>query len=87
VSTDTIDVASTLKEVKKLLGEETVLSALKSSIDALIDIVKALTNRIGLNSYNSSKPPSTDWNKGNKAGPENGGNDNESGSASEIPHS
>jgi transposase len=64
VTTENINVASALKEVEKLLDEEKQLStALRSSIDGLIDIVKLLANRIGLNSHNSSKPPSTDWNE------------------------
>mgnify|MGYP000732999756 CR=1 FL=1 len=58
---DNIDIDTTLNEVEKLLKEDKQLSpALKATITILVTLVKLLTNRIGLNSQNSSKPPSTD---------------------------
>jgi transposase len=77
---DGIDIDTTLKELELTLAQEKELSpALRSMIGALILIVKLLTNRIGLNSSNSSKPPSTDPNRkkesrnksNNKAGGQN----------------
>jgi len=56
-----VDVETTIKKVKELLAQEKSLSpALKSTIEMLILIVTLLVNRLGLNSANSSKPPSTD---------------------------
>ncbi len=64
VAIDDIDVEATLKKVKRLLGEEKTLSpALKSTIEMLVLIVSLLINRLGLNSQNSSKPPSSDLNR------------------------
>ena len=61
---DGIDIDGTLKELESTLASEKELSpALKSMIGILILIVKLLTNRMGLNSSNSSKPPSSDQNR------------------------
>ena len=61
---DGIDIDGTLKELESTLASEKDLSpALKSMIGILILIVKLLTNRMGLNSSNSSKPPSSDPNR------------------------
>ncbi|MFT5082999.1 MAG: transposase [Lentisphaeria bacterium] len=60
---DTIDIDATLSEVVRLFKEDTTISpALKSLVSILIAVIKLLTNRIGLNSRNSSKPPSSDVN-------------------------
>lgn len=65
---DGIDIDTTLKELELTLAQEKELSpALRSMIGVLILIVKLLTNRIGLNSSNSSKPPSTDPNRKKKS--------------------
>jgi len=64
VKLDGIDIDGTLKEVESLLDSEKDLSpALKSVISILVLVIKLLTNRVGLNSKNSSKPPSTDPNR------------------------
>ena len=64
---DGIDIDTTLKELELGLAQEKELSpALRSMIGVLILIVKLLTNRIGLNSRNSSKPPSSDPNRKKK---------------------
>ncbi len=61
---DGIDIDKTLKEAVLLLEQEKHLSpALKSVINILILVVTLLTNRSGLNSRNSSKPPSSDPNR------------------------
>ena len=63
-----VDVEATIKQVRALLAQEKSLSpALKSTIEMLILIVTLLVSRLGLNSANSSKPPSTDPNRPRKA--------------------
>lgn len=58
---DNIDIDATLSEVERLLEEDKNISpALASIINVLLLLVKLMTNRAGLNSSNSSKPPSTD---------------------------
>ncbi len=60
---DNIDIDATLSEVERLLKDEKQLSpALKSLLPILIILIRLLANKIGLNSQNSSKPPSTDLN-------------------------
>ena len=67
VMIDNIDVTQTLKTAKEQLDKETQLSpATKSVFDLLIVIVSLLLNRLGLNSQNSSKPPSADPNREKK---------------------
>ncbi len=58
---DNIDIDATLSEVKRLLKEDKNISpALAAIINVLLMLVKLMANRAGLNSTNSSKPPSTD---------------------------
>ena len=62
-----IDIDGTLSDLESSLKQEKGLSpSLKSMIEVLILLVKMLTNRVGLNSSNSSKPPSTDPNRKKK---------------------
>lgn len=64
VKLENIDIDETLKEVESLLSTEKNISpALLSMIKIMIMLLKLLTNRIGLNSNNSSKPPSSDPNR------------------------
>ena len=64
---DTIDINKTVQEVEKLLEESNDLSpALRASINMLLMVVKLLSDRVGLNSRNSSKPPSSDPNREKK---------------------
>lgn len=59
-----INVEAGIKRVGELLESERDLSpALKSSIEVLLLLVSLLLNRLGLNSKNSSKPPSSDPNR------------------------
>jgi transposase len=59
-----INVEEAVKKVKDLLAEDVNISpALKASIDVLLLLISILVNRLGLNSKNSSKPPSTDPNR------------------------
>ncbi|RLV61491.1 IS66 family transposase, partial [Parashewanella curva] len=56
-----IDIDATIAHVKQQLeADKTVTPALKLAIETLLMLVMILTNRIGMNSKNSSKPPSTD---------------------------
>lgn len=65
---DNIDVEATVAQAKALLAQEQNLSpALRSTLDVLLLVVQLLTNRLTLNSRNSSKPPSTDPNRPRKA--------------------
>tara|TARA_R110001592_G_C13103460_1_gene744366 strand:- start:36 stop:1451 length:1416 start_codon:yes stop_codon:yes gene_type:complete len=81
VKLEGIDIDGTLKEIEANLALEKDLSpTLKSLIGILILVVKLLTNRVGLNSQNSSKPPASDPNRlktsrkksGNKPGGQSG---------------
>jgi transposase len=85
VKLDNIDIDKTLNEVERLLKEDKQLSpALKSMITVLVMVVKLLTNRIGLNSRNSSKPPSTDNNKDNKSNNQNKSNNKSGGQQGHV---
>jgi transposase len=67
LTVDNIDVDATIKKVQELLALEPNLSpALRSMLDMLLLVVQLLANRLSLNSRNSSKPPSTDFVKGDK---------------------
>lgn len=58
---DNINVEESIQRVTTLIAAEQDLSpALKSSLEVLLVLVRLLLNRLGLNSKNSSKPPSTD---------------------------
>jgi transposase len=64
VTLNGIDIDGTLKELEVNLALEKDLSpTLKSLISLLVLVVKLLTNRVGLNSQNSSKPPASDPNR------------------------
>lgn len=63
-----IDVSKTISEVERLLEESKDLPpALEASINMLLVVVKLLADSHGLNSRNSSKPPSTDPHREKKA--------------------
>lgn len=64
---ENIDVKYTLEKARLILEEEKALSpAFKSIVEVLILLVTILTNRLGLNSNNSSIPPSLDPNRKRK---------------------
>jgi len=64
VKLEGFDIDATIKEVESALENEKDLSpSLKSVVTMLLLVVKVLTNRVGLNSTNSSKPPSSDPNR------------------------
>lgn len=64
MTVDGIDVEATVKKVRELLAKEQGISpALSSTLEVLLLVVQLLVNRLGLNSRNSSKPPSSDKNR------------------------
>jgi len=64
MTVDHINVEASIKRVKDLMASESELSpALKASIEVLLLLISILVNRLGLNSKNSSKPPSSDPNR------------------------
>lgn len=64
---DSIDINAAIREIEKLLANDKDHSpALESAIKMLILVVKLMGNRLGLNSANSSKPPSSDPNRKKK---------------------
>lgn len=63
MTVENINVEAAIKLVKDLVADEKDLSpALKASLEVLLLLVTILANRLGLNSKNSSKPPSSDPN-------------------------
>ena len=59
-----ISIEATVERIKTLIAEEKGLSpALKSSLEVLLLLVTLIVNKLGLNSRNSSKPPSMDPNR------------------------
>jgi len=61
---NSIDIQANLAAIKSQLLKEPELSpALKALIEMLMIIVELLAHKLGLNSRNSSKPPSTDFPK------------------------
>jgi len=61
MTVENINVETAVKRVNGLIAQERDLSpALKASLEVLMLLVTILANRLGLNSKNSSKPPSSD---------------------------
>lgn len=62
-----LDIGKTLEKAKCLLKEEKHVSpAMRGIVEVLIFLVAALMKRLGVNSKNSSKPPSQDLNRERK---------------------
>lgn len=62
MSLNSIDINANLEAIKTQLLKEPELSpTLKSMIEMQMIIIELLVNKLGLNSRNSSKPPSTDF--------------------------
>jgi transposase len=71
---ENIDIEATIEKARQLVDEDKQLStASKSIIEILILVITLLTNRLNLNSTNSSKPPASDPNR-NKKPKKNTGN-------------
>jgi len=60
------DLTETVNKIRRQLEEENISSSLKSLIEILLFIVVQMTERLSLNSKNSSKPPSSDINRNKK---------------------
>ena len=61
---ESIDINKTLENARQQLAEDKSISlGLKSLVELLLVIITLLSNRLNLNSRNSSKPPSTDKNR------------------------
>lgn len=64
---ESVDIRATIHEIETLLKEEENLSpALASAIKVMLVVIQLLSDRLGLNSRNSSKPPSSDPNREKK---------------------
>ena len=62
-----INVEEIVEQVKsQIAGEKALSPALKASLELLLLLVTLLLNRLGINSSNSSKPPSADPNRTRK---------------------
>ena len=63
-----IDIEATINRAQKLIAQDQQVSdATKSMFEILILVITLLANRLGLNSTNSSKPPSSDPNRKKRA--------------------
>jgi transposase len=60
---ENIDVSKAIEEARERLQDEALSPGFKSAIELLLLIVSLLAARLGLNSKNSSKPPSLDPNR------------------------
>lgn len=59
-----IDIESNIEKIKKQIEDDKTLSpSMRTTLDLLLLIVNLLCQRLGLNSRNSSKPPSSDPNR------------------------
>jgi len=68
MTVENINVEAAIARVNDLVAQEKDLSpALKASLEVLLLLVTILANRLGLNSKNSSKPPSSDPNRKKKS--------------------
>ncbi len=64
---ESFDINAAIKNTRQLLEEDkAVSSSLKAAIEVLLLVIKLLSDQLGLNSRNSSKPPSTDPNREKK---------------------
>ncbi len=79
---DGFDIDEMLKEVNDCLRDEELSPSLKSLIQVLLMVVKLLTNRVGLNSQNSSKSPSSDPNREKRK--KGGGSRNQGGQKGHV---
>lgn len=67
VKADKINITETLDNARKQLETDKQISpALRAMFEMLLMIITLLTGKLGLNSQNSSKPPSTDPNRKKK---------------------
>jgi transposase len=62
-----INITKTLEEVDKFLKEEKISPQMRSMVQLLVVVIKLLVAKLGLNSKNSSIPPSKDPNRTRKS--------------------
>lgn len=75
MKTDKINITETVESARKLLEADKKISpALRAMFEMLLMIITLLTGKLGLNSQNSSKPPSTEPNRKKKTGSNKGNN-------------
>ena len=61
---ESIDIKNSIENARKQIAEDKTLSpGIRSTVELLILIITLLVNKLGLNSSNSSKPPSQDPNR------------------------
>ena len=73
-----IDIESSVKKIKQQIeADETLSTSMRATLDLLLLIVNLLCQRLGLNSSNSSKPPSSDPNR--EKSPRNNSSNNSGG--------
>lgn len=63
MSVGNINIEKALRDVRELMEKEKLSPAMKSALQVILLLVKILLDRMGLNSKNSSKPPSSDPNR------------------------
>lgn len=63
MSVGNINTEEALRDVRELMEKEKLSPAMKSALQVILLLVKILLDRMGLNSKNSSKPPSSDPNR------------------------
>jgi transposase len=82
MTVEDIDLTATLAQARELLAKEAGLSpTFKSVVELLLVIITLLSNRLGLNSRNSSKPPSSDSNRQQKSNKSSQSNNKPGGQA------
>jgi transposase len=75
VKADKLNITETVESARKLLEADKKISpALRAMFEMLLMIITLLAGKLGLNSQNSSKPPSTDPNRKKKTGTNKGNN-------------
>lgn len=83
VKSDRINITETVDSARKLLETDKQISpALRTMFEMLLMIITLLAGKLGLNSQNSSKPPSTDPNRKKKTG--NKGNNKPGGQLGRV---
>lgn len=75
MKSDKVNITETVESARKLLETDKQISpALRAMFEMLLMIITLLAGKLGLNSQNSSKPPSTDPNRKKKAASNKGNN-------------
>lgn len=86
MTVDHINVDAAIRSVREQMEKENLSPAMRSALDVILLLVSILVKRLGLNSRNSSKPPSQDQNREKKkktTGKSRGGQDGHVGTTLE----